>query len=186
MSTSVISKKAKIGQNVKIGAFCVIEDGVQIGDNTVIENYAMILENSKIGSNTKIGTYTKVGKNAIVGDNCSFTSYCEIRDNCQLGNRVSMGSRCTLSANTIVEDDVIMKYGFVVTDTPNLNENDKKKTGVLKRNSKFGANVVIMPAVTIGENVEIGACSQVRHDVPADEIWYGSPAKFYRKTDDGN
>ena len=181
MNTSYISKSSKIGKNVQIGFFCVIEDNVEIGDNTIIENYALVLNNSKIGSNTKIGTYTKVGKNAVVGDNCSFTSYCEIRDNCKLGNNVSMGSRCTLSANTIVEDDVIMKYGFVVTDTPNLNQNETKKTGVLKRNSKFGANVVIMPAVTIGANVEIGACSQVRHDVPDDEIWYGSPAKFYRK-----
>ena len=184
METSYISPLAKIGKNVKIGHFCVIEDHVEIGDHTVIENYAMVLERAKVGSNTKIGTYTKVGKNAVVGDHCSFTSYCEIRDNCNLGNNVSMGSRCTLSANTVVEDDVIMKYGFVVTDTPDLNENEKKKTGVLKRNSKFGANVVILPAVTIGENVEIGACSQVRHDVPNNEIWYGSPAKFYRKVND--
>jgi len=93
-----------------------------------------------------------------------------------------MGSRCTLSANTIVEDNVVMKYGFVVTDTPDLNENDKKTTGKLKENSKFGANVVIMPSVTIGANVEIGACSQVRHDVNDNEIWYGNPAKFYKKT----
>jgi UDP-3-O-[3-hydroxymyristoyl] glucosamine N-acyltransferase len=182
MKTSYISEHCKIGKNVSIGHFCVIEDGVVIGDNTVIENYAMVLANSKIGANTKLGTYTKVGENVVIGSHCSFTSYCEIRDECNLGNNVSMGSRCTLSAHTIVEDDVIMKYGFVVTDTPNLNMNNEKVTGVLKKNSKFGANVVIMPAVTIGENVEIGACSQVRHDVPDNEIWYGSPAKFYKKS----
>lgn len=181
MNTSYISKSAKIGVNVKIGHFCVIEDDVVIGDNTIIENYAMIGKGSIIGSSTKIGTYSKVGKEVVIGNNCSFTSYCEIRDNCKLGNEVSMGSRCTLSANTLVEDKVIMKYGFVVTDTPNLNQNDKKVTGRLKKNSKFGANVVIMPSVTIGENVEIGACSQVRHNVNDNEIWYGNPAKFYKK-----
>jgi acetyltransferase-like isoleucine patch superfamily enzyme len=38
-----------------------------------------------------------------------------------------------------------------------------------------------MPGITIGENSEIGACSQVRHDVPPNEIWYGNPAKFYKQ-----
>ncbi|MBL0339982.1 MAG: transferase [Bacteroidetes bacterium] len=179
---SYISEKAKIGNNVIIGNFCHIEDDVIIEDDVVIGNYSMIQKGSSIGSKTKIGTYTKIGVRCMIGKNCSFTSYCEIRDNCILGNNVSMGSRCTLSANTIVEDDVLMKYAFVVTDTPVLAKNEEKKTGKLKRGSKFGANVTIMPSVTIGENSEIGACSQVRNDVPDNEVWYGNPAKFYRKS----
>ena len=80
-----------------------------------------------------------------------------------------------------MEDDVIMKYAFVVTDTPDLTRNAEKRVGVLKRGARFGASVVIMPGVTIGENSEVGATSQVRKDVPPDEVWYGIPAKFYRK-----
>jgi UDP-2-acetamido-3-amino-2,3-dideoxy-glucuronate N-acetyltransferase len=177
---SIISDKASIGKNVTIGRFCIIEDNVQIADGSVIEDYAMILNGARIGRNTKIGTYTKIGKNSVIGDDCSFTSFCEIRDNCNLGNRVIMGSRGTLSANTIVEDDVVMKYAFVVTDTPDLTKNDQKVVGRLKRGSRFGASVVIMPAVTIGQNSEIGACSQVRKDVPDNQVWFGMPAKYYR------
>jgi UDP-2-acetamido-3-amino-2,3-dideoxy-glucuronate N-acetyltransferase len=181
MNHSIISPNAKIGDDVSIGRFCIIEDKVEIGDRVIIEDYSMVLNGSKIGRGTKIGTYTKVGKNVVIGEDCNFTSFCEIRDNCQLGNNVSMGSRCTLSAKTIVESDVVMKYGFVVTDTPILMENKIKSTGMLKRGSRFGANVVIMPSVTVGANSEIGACSQVRHDVPENEIWYGSPAKFFKR-----
>ncbi|HEX5486645.1 MAG TPA: DapH/DapD/GlmU-related protein [Limnobacter sp.] len=178
---SCISEKASIAPSARIGRFVLIEDGVTIGEGCVIEDYAMVQAGSSIGANTKVGTYTKVGKNVRVGASCSFTSYCEIRDQCELGDRVLMGSRCTLSAGTIVEDDVIMKYSFVVTDTPDLNRNNEKIVGRLKKGSKFGANVVIMPGVTIGENAEIGACSQVRHHVPDNEVWFGMPAKFYRK-----
>lgn len=110
------------------------------------------------------------------------TAYCEIRDNCLLGNKVLMGSRCTLSAGTIVEDEVIMKYSFVVTDTPVLKNNQEKSVGKLLKGSRFGANVVIMPGVTIGANSEIGANSQVRSDVPDNEVWFGLPAKFYKKS----
>lgn len=183
VENSFISSSVMLGTNVKIGRFCIIDDDVKLGDNVVIEDYAMVLARSRIGDGTKIGTYTKVGRNVVIGNHCKFTSYCEIRDECILGNNVSMGSRCTLSAGTIVEDDVIAKYSFVVTDTPDIRQNDVKKIGILKKGSKYGANVTIMPGVNIGENAEIGACSQVRHDVPDNEIWYGSPASFFKKGD---
>lgn len=179
-SFSIISKNAKIEKNVIIGRFCIIEDDVELAEGVIVEDYSMILEGSTIGCNTKIGTYTKIGKNVRIGNDCAFTSYCEIRDECKLGNSVIMGSRGTLSAGTIVEDDVVMKYAFVVTDTPDLTKNDEKVVGLLKKGSRFGASVVIMPAVTIGENSEIGACSQVRKNVPDNEVWFGMPASYYR------
>jgi UDP-2-acetamido-3-amino-2,3-dideoxy-glucuronate N-acetyltransferase len=179
-TASIVSDSATIGRDVRIGRFCIVEDDVVLEDGVVLEDYAMVLAGSRIGARSKIGTYTKIGKNVVMGSDCSFTSFCEIRDRCQLGNGVLMGSRGTLSAGTIVEDEVVMKYAFVVTDTPDLQKNDEKVVGRLKRRSRFGASVVIMPSVTIGENAEIGACSQVRKDVPDNQVWYGIPAKYYR------
>jgi len=119
-----------------------------------------------------------------MGVNCRFTAFCEVRDNCKLGNNISMGSRGTLSANTIVEDDVIMKYAFVVTDIPVVGQEQVKSVGTLKKGSRFGANVTIMPGVFVGENAEIGACSQVLNNVPDNQIWHGNPAKFFKKAKD--
>jgi acetyltransferase-like isoleucine patch superfamily enzyme len=166
---------------VRIGRFCIVEDDVELADGVVLEDYAMVLQGSRIGAKTKIGTYCKVGRQVSIGRDSSFTSFCEIRDHCQLGDRVTMGSRGTLSAGTVVEDDVVMKYAFVVTDTPDLTRNNEKVVGRLKARSRFGACVVIMPSVTIGENAEIGACSQVRKDVPDNQVWFGTPARFYRE-----
>ena len=183
MTLSCISPGATLGANVRIGRFCIVEEDVVLADGVVLEDYAMVLRGSVIGPRTKIGTYTKIGRDVRIGADCSFTSFCEIRDRCDLGDRVLMGSRGTLSAGTVVEDDVVMKYAFVVTDTPDLTRNDCKSVGRLKRKSRFGASVVIMPSVTIGENAEIGACSQVRKDVPDNQVWFGTPAKYYREVD---
>ena len=38
-----ISEKATIGKNVQIGNFCVIEEDVTIGDNTIIKNYVELM-----------------------------------------------------------------------------------------------------------------------------------------------
>ena len=180
-----IEEHVVVGDNVTIKSFVILKAGTRLGDNVVVEEYAMLLPESRIGSGSKIGTYTKIGKDVTIGQNCKFTSFCEIRDNCKLGNNVSMGSRGTLSASTITEDDVIMKYSFVVTDTPIIGREEQKIVGKLKRGSMFGANVTIMPGVNIGENSEIGACSQVRHDVPDNEVWYGNPARFFKKREHG-
>ena len=165
MHGSYVSPQATLGTDVRIGRFCIVEEGVVLADGVVLEDYAMVQAGARIGAD------------------CSFTSFCEIRDRCDLGDRVLMGSRGTLSAGTVVEDEVVMKYAFVVTDTPNLQKNDEKSVGRLKRGSRFGASVVIMPSVTIGENAEVGACSQVRKDVPDNEVWFGTPAKYYRDVD---
>ena len=180
MFGSYVSPSAILGPNVRIGRFCIVEDDVELADGVVLEDYAMVQRGARIGARSKIGTYTKIGRNVRIGVDCSFTSFCEIRDKCELGDRVLMGSRGTLSAGTVVEDEVVMKYAFVVTDTPDLQKNDQKSVGRLKRKSRFGASVVIMPSVVIGENAEIGACSQVRKDVPDNEVWFGTPAKYYR------
>ena len=176
-----ISSSAVVPESAKIGNFVIIEDGVILSDSCVISDFVLIQKNTRIGSNCFLGTYSKIGEGVVIGSDCKMTAYCEVRNNCRLGDRVTMGSRCTLSAGSIVEDDVVMKYSFVLTDTPVLSLNNQKSVGRLGRGSRYGANVTIMPGVTVGINSEIGANSQVRVDVPDHEVWFGVPAKFYKK-----
>jgi len=176
----LIHPSAQLGKDVRIGRFSLVDEDVVLGDGVVLDDFVVVAKSAVIGPGTRVGIFTKVGVGARIGAECSFTAYCEIRAGCVIGDRVMMGSRCTLSAETVIEDDVLVKYGFVATDTPTLSANAVKATCVLKRGSRFGANVTIMPGVTVGENSEIGACSQVRRDVPPNEVWYGCPATYYR------
>ena len=45
----------------------------------------------------------------------------------------------------------------------------------------IGANVVIVPGVTIGDNSVIGAGSVVTHDIPANVVAYGNPCRVARE-----
>ena len=51
----------------------------------------------------------------------------------------------------------------------------------ISNNVWIGANVVVLPGVTIGENSVIGAGSVVTKDIPANVIAFGSPCKVYRE-----
>jgi acetyltransferase-like isoleucine patch superfamily enzyme len=97
-----------------------------------------------------------------------------------IGDNTVMGSRCTISANAKIGTNCVIKYGFVLTDTPNLDENDKKIVKGIGNDVLIGANVTLMPGVSIGNNSIIGANSQVRSDVGENEVWFGIPAKFFK------
>ena len=161
-STSVIDPSSSISRKCEIGEFVVIEENVIIGENT------------------KIGPFSIVRKGSVIGNNCSFTAYCEIRENVKIGNNTKFGSRCTISANSEIGDNVTIKYGFVLTDTPDLKQGDLKVVGKVDDFTLVGANVTLMPGFSIGKNSIIGACSQVRDNVGDNEIWFGSPAKFHK------
>ena len=46
----------------------------------------------------------------------------------------------------------------------------------------IGGNVTILPGVTIGDNVTIGAGSVVTKDIPSNVIAYGNPCRVVRQT----
>lgn len=48
----------------------------------------------------------------------------------------------------------------------------------IKRNARIGANCVVMPGVTVGENSVLGALSYLSTDIPDNEMWWGTPAMF--------
>tara|TARA_R110000868_G_scaffold341019_1_gene601875 strand:+ start:259 stop:741 length:483 start_codon:yes stop_codon:yes gene_type:complete len=158
----------------------MISDKITLGENVFIHPLALVEEGVTIGDNSHIGPFCIVRKNAKIGTNCRFTAYCEIRENVQIGNHTSFGSRCTISANAKVGDHVSIKYSFVLTDTPDLENGTFKSVGVIGDNVLIGANVTLMPGFNIGNNAVIGACSQVRHDVGENEIWFGNPAKLFK------
>jgi acetyltransferase-like isoleucine patch superfamily enzyme len=49
----------------------------------------------------------------------------------------------------------------------------------------LGTGVVVLPGVTIGERVVVGANSVVVHDLPANCVAVGSPARVVRELDPG-
>jgi len=58
---------------------------------------------------------------------------------------------------------------------------DVVKPPIIRSGASIGARVLLMPGVEIGKNSIIGANSLVNKNIPDNEVWFGSPAKFIRK-----
>ncbi len=157
----MISKKAKIGNNVEIGNYCVIEEDVIIGDNTVIEHYVELRKGTKIGENCYIDSRVSSSGNNVVGNNVT------VRFDSILARGVEVG------AGTYICPRVM---------TNNLNTEQGQIGGAkIGTNCFIGTNTVFQHGINIGDDVITGAMSFVNKDIPNNEIWFGNPAKFFKK-----
>lgn len=102
-------------------------------------------------------------------------------ENLKLGQNVQIGSFTVLGCEHGIEIGDNVKIGYSCSIFTHSSIDGKTGPIKLADNCKIGANSVIMPGVTIGENATVGANSFVVKSIPKNEVWAGSPAKFKRK-----
>lgn len=78
--TAVVSPSAKIGSQVRIGAYSIIEDNAVVGDNTIIGPHCLLQKNSKVGIHSLLHGFIFLG------------AECEIGNHCELHSHITIGS----------------------------------------------------------------------------------------------
>ncbi len=143
------------------------------------------VQSINIGDNTRIWQYCVVLKHAQIGNDCNICSHCFIENDVKIGNNVTIKNGVYLWDGITIEDDVQIGPNVTFTNDkyPRAKQPFELQRTVLKKNVSIGAASTILGGVTIGENAMIGAGSLVTKDIPANELWLGSPAKFIRKID---
>ncbi len=128
---------------------------------------------------------------AKVGKNC----YIEPPLTCSYGFHMFVGDEFFANSNCLFMDDAKITFGNDVFIGPNCQFYTahhpihwKKRNSKLEKaipitvgnNVWFGGSCVILPGVTIGSNVVIGAGSVVTRDIPDNVIAAGNPARVLR------
>ena len=115
------------------------------------------------------------------------------------GRHVHFGKNIYTNFNLVMVDDTHIYVGDfcqigpnVVLATaghpvlPELRERGYQYNAPVRigRNCWLGANVVVVPGVTIGDNVVVGAGSVVTRDLPDNVVAVGNPCKILREVND--
>ena len=82
----------------------VIEDGVEIGSNSVVDR--ALFEETRIGAGTKIDNLVQIGHNARVGRSCLLVSQTGISGSTSLGDGVVMGGQTGAAGHLTIGDGV--------------------------------------------------------------------------------
>lgn len=146
------------GKYISIGDTCYIGKGVTL---TAWDRYGADVFNPeiKIGNNSSIGNYSHVTAiNKIV-----------------IGNNVRMGKNIFITDNAHGASSLEL-----LNIPPNYRPLYSKGPVIIKDGVWIGEKASILPGVTIGENVIIGANAVVTKDIPANCVVGGIPAKIIK------
>ena len=143
-------------------------------------------QNNNVPASSNIWQYTVVLQGAQIGENCNICSHCFVENDVKIGNNVTVKCGVQIWDGIELEDNVMI--GSNVTFTNDMyprakNKDWKMLRTIVCKGATIGAGSTILPGITIGEKAFIAAGSVVTKDVPAGELWMGSPAKFYKKVD---
>jgi UDP-2-acetamido-3-amino-2,3-dideoxy-glucuronate N-acetyltransferase len=131
----------------------------EIGEGTVIHDQVNLYK-CKIGKNCKIDAFVYIEEGVIIGDNCKVRPFVFI------------------PTGVIIEDDVFVGPNVTFTNDkyPKVKGDWVLLKTLVKSGASLGANSVILPGVTVGQQALIGAGSVVTRDIPDKAIVAGNPA----------
>ncbi len=117
-STAVVSPEAKIGRNVRIDPYVVVEADVEIGDDCWLGNHSVVRSHTKLGRSNRIHEF------AVLGGEPQSTNYRGESTRLEIGDGNSIREMVTISRGTELEsgvtrignDNIIMAYSHVAHD----------------------------------------------------------------------
>ncbi len=119
----------------------------------------------------------KIGNNCEIYKSANFGSepyLIEIGDNVRINHGVQL----------ITHDGglwVLRNHGLY---KKSFTDADKFGKILIGNNVHIGTNSIIMPGITIGDNVIIGCGAVVTHNVPSSSVWGGVPARHIETLDE--
>ena len=158
-------------------------------NNFYVHKTSIVDENVEIGENTKIWHFSHIQPGAIIGRNCSIGQNVNIANNVKIGNHVKIQNNVSVYEGVELEDYVFCGPSMVFTNVklprsefPQRGSSHYSKT-MVRKSASIGANATIVCGITIGEYAMIGSGAVVTKDVPLFHLVVGNPAKIVCKVD---
>jgi UDP-N-acetylglucosamine acyltransferase len=171
--TAIIEEGAKIGENVKIGPFCVIGKHVKIGDGTELKSHVVIDGYTTIGKNNIIYPFASIGtapqglkfkgeaSEVIIGDRNTIREYVTINPGTKDGTMITkVGNGCLLMIGTHIAHDCQVGNHCIFANNATLAGHV-----IVGDYAVIGGLSAVHQFVRIGKHAMIGGMSGVEHDV---------------------
>lgn len=153
----IIEGKVSLGDNVKIGANCIIKD-TSIGSGTEIKPNTM-LDGASIASNCHVGPFARIRPGTELSDEVAIGNFVEIKKT-KLG-KGSKSGHLTYLGDAIIGSRVNIGAGTI---TCNYDGENKHQTDI-GDDVFVGSNTAFVAPVSIGNGSTTGAGSTITKDI---------------------
>jgi UDP-N-acetylglucosamine acyltransferase len=127
--TAIIHPQAKLGANVRVGAYAVIDAGVELGADCVVGPHAYLTGVTKIGAGNQFHAGSVIGdapqdlkyhrsnkldEDTVVGSHNFFMAGAHVAHNCLVGSHVIFANGATLGGHVTVQDRAFISGNCLV------------------------------------------------------------------------
>lgn len=172
--------KLTVGQDVRIDINVIIEGDCELGNNVEI-GAGCVIKNTKIASGTKVQPYS-IFDNAVVGEDTQIGPFARLRPGAKLANEVHIGNFVEVKNSTIGLGSKANHFTYLGdaevgagsnigagTITCNYDGANKFKT-IIGDSAFIGSNSSLVAPVSIGNGATVGAGSVITRDVAENSL----------------
>lgn len=184
--TAIVSKGACLGENVKIGPYCVVDGRTKIGDGTELRAFARVCDFTEIGSNCTLHEHCVIGGLpqdlsfkgeetwVRIGSGVVFREFVTVNRAAGEGEETRVGDNCFVMEGVHLAHNV--KVGREVTIANKAGLSGHVHVGDY---AVIGGLAGFHQFVHVGPYCMVGGMSRVVQDVPPYCLAAGVPLRVY-------
>ena len=151
--------------DVKIGKYCIVDEG------------------TVIGRGSKIGNFVTIKQGVVIGFNVRIDDYCYLNGPCRVGDNSHIKARSIVAPGFVIMENVLFGGNVVTTRSKQVKadkDGEGYETTTVGSGVQVGSNATIISGSHICDNATIGAGAVVTKPIVEPGLYVGNPAKKIR------
>ncbi len=182
---AAVSPKARIADNVRIGAFTFIDDDVEIGESTEIQSNVVLKNGTRIGNECTVFSGAVIGSEpqdlkfqgeptlAVIGNRTVIRECVTVNRGTSHSGKAIVGDDCLLMAYTHVAHDCVVGNHVILSNVTQLAGHVTIGDWAI-----LGGMAKVVQFCNVGAHVMLGAGVKVTKDIPPYTLIGREPARL--------
>ncbi len=184
--TAQVHPRARLHRDVEVGPYSIVEEGVEIGEGTVIKAHSIVEKGTTVGGGCLIGPHAVLGgapqdvgykgqpSFLKIGDRNIIREYVSIHRSSKEGESTVLGDDNYVMAYSHVGHDCLIGNGVVITSYVGISGHV-----VIEDLAVIGGQVGFHQFVRVGTLAMVGGNSAFNKDIPPYTMASGRPGRVY-------